>query len=276
MGRTRQSRKEASVVRSIVLAAALASMPAVVVAEPVSVTIVGSLQSELGCSGDWDPACAVTALAYDANDTVWQGSFGTLPASAYEYKAALDGSFTVNYGGGAVLNGANIPLVLAAGQSVKFYYDDASHWVTDSVNDRIVTAAGSFQSELGCSGDWDPGCLRSWLQDPDGDGVYTFVTDLIPAGDYEVKATLSESFGENYGAGGLLNGANIAFSVPTTSTRVLFSFASATNLLTVTVGDPGTTSVPAPGTSTLLAAALAGLGVMACRRRRDAQARRPR
>ena len=29
---------------------------------PGSVFLVGSLQSELGCSGDWDPACASTAL----------------------------------------------------------------------------------------------------------------------------------------------------------------------------------------------------------------------
>ena len=43
----------------------------------------------------------------------------------------------------------------------------------------IVTVPGSFQSELGCSGDWDPGCLRSWLQDPDGDGTYTFETTAL-------------------------------------------------------------------------------------------------
>src|SRR5690606_23201509 len=60
-------------------------------AQPASVTIAGSLQSELGCPGDWDPSCAVTNLAYDASDEVWQGSF-SLPAGAFEYKAALNGS----------------------------------------------------------------------------------------------------------------------------------------------------------------------------------------
>ena len=34
---------------------------------PTSVTLAGDLQSELGCAGDWDPACAVTHLAYDAS-----------------------------------------------------------------------------------------------------------------------------------------------------------------------------------------------------------------
>ena len=32
---------------------------------PVSVALVGSLQSELGCPGDWQPECADTELAFD-------------------------------------------------------------------------------------------------------------------------------------------------------------------------------------------------------------------
>ena len=34
--------------------------------DPGIVTIVGDLQSEIGCPGDWDPACAATYLSYDA------------------------------------------------------------------------------------------------------------------------------------------------------------------------------------------------------------------
>ena len=55
-----------------------------------------------------------------------------------------------------------------------FYYDNTTHWVTDTINTTMVTAAGSFQSELGCPADWSPDCLRSWLEDPDGDGIFTF------------------------------------------------------------------------------------------------------
>ncbi len=44
-----------------------------------------------GAPGDWDPACAVTHLSYDASDDVWQGTF-SLPAGSYEYKAALNDS----------------------------------------------------------------------------------------------------------------------------------------------------------------------------------------
>ena len=46
-----------------------APVPTADAATPVStsVTIAGSLQSELGCAGDWDPACAATHLTYDAS-----------------------------------------------------------------------------------------------------------------------------------------------------------------------------------------------------------------
>ena len=61
-----------------------------------------------------------------------------------------------------------------AAETVKFYYAHGTHWVADNVNTVIATVPGSFQSELGCPGDWQPDCLRSWLQDPDGDGIYSF------------------------------------------------------------------------------------------------------
>ena len=41
---------------------------------PGSVTIAGSLQSELGCPGDWQPECAATNLTFDTDD----GSHRTL------------------------------------------------------------------------------------------------------------------------------------------------------------------------------------------------------
>ena len=79
-----------------VLAPAGAATP-----NPTSVTIAGSLQSEVGCPGDWDPACAASHLTYDANDDVWQGTFAVL-AGSWEYKAALNDSWDENYGLGAV------------------------------------------------------------------------------------------------------------------------------------------------------------------------------
>ena len=192
-------------------------------AEPATVTIAGSLQSELGCPGDWLPECTLTQLTLDADDGVWQGSF-PVPAGTYEYKAALDGTWAENYGLGAVQNGPNIPLVVNEPAEVKFFYDDLSHWVTDNQSSVIATVPGSFQSELGCAADWDPGCLRSWLQDPDGDGVGTFSTSTLPPGAYEAKVAIDESWDENYGAGGTPNGANIPFAVAALGDVVTFSY----------------------------------------------------
>ena len=202
---------------------------------PTSVTIAGSLESEIGCAGDWDPACAAAHLGYDAEDDVWQGTFA-VPAGAYEYKAALNDSWDENYGLNAAPGGANIPLNPGATTAVKFYYSHRTHWVTDTLSSTIVTVPGSFQSELGCGGDWNPGCLRSWLQDPDGDGIYTLDTSVLPAGNYEAKAALDESWDVNYGEGGVQNGANIPFTVPANNAKVSFRYDSGTHVLTIRAG----------------------------------------
>ena len=204
--------------------------------DPTGVALVGSLQSELGCPGDWQPECVASELTYDANDTVWQGSF-SVPAGSWAYKAALNDSWAENYGANAQANGADIPLNLVGATSVKFYYDHKSHWITSNKSAVIAVAPGSFQSELGCPGDWQPDCLRSWLQDIDGDGVYTFVTTAIPAGSYAGKVALNESWDVSYGVDG--GSSDIPFTVANNGDTVTFSFNSMTNVPTITVtGQP--------------------------------------
>jgi glycosidase len=212
---------------------AIAPLP-VAAAEPTTVTIAGSLQQELGCSGDWQPDCAATQLTFDADDGVWQASFA-VPAGTYEYKAALNGTWDENYGLGGVRDGPNIPLTLDAPTSVKFYYADGTHWVTDDEGSVIATAPGSFQSELGCAADWDPGCLRSWLQDPDGDGIGRLSTSTLPPGSYDTKVAISESWDENYGSGGEPNGANISFVVGSFGDVVTFAYDENSHVLDVSV-----------------------------------------
>ena len=229
MGRVRQVAAAMGAALVAALIGPAGASPAAAAAS--SVTIAGSLQSEVGCASDWTADCAATHLALDATDNVWQGSFD-VPAGTFEYKAALNDSWDVNYGQNAQAGGANIALAVDPARQVRFYYDDTTHWVTDNVSSVIATATGSFQSELGCPGDWQPDCLRSWLQDPDGDGSYTFETNAIPAGSYEVKTAIDEGWDENYGAGGAAGGDNIAFTV-TQGQSVAFRYDSATHVLVV-------------------------------------------
>src|SRR5262245_3039496 len=64
---------------------------------PKLVVVPGTIQSKLGCSADWQPDCENTALVYNADKDVWEGTFD-LPAGAYKYKVALNGSWDENYG----------------------------------------------------------------------------------------------------------------------------------------------------------------------------------
>lgn len=213
-----------------------AGMPAPVVrTRPDLVVIPGTIQSVAGCPGNWQPDCEATALTYDEVFQLWSGTFD-LPAGNYEYKVALNGSWDLNFGLFAERGGANIPLVLAQDTAVTFYFSEQTGWVTDSVNSIIANVPGDFQSELGCPGDWQPACLRTWLQDPDGDGVYIFMTDAIPAGSYEAKVAINLTWGENYGEGGARDGANIPFVVPADGTLVRFTWDSGSKVMTIGVG----------------------------------------
>lgn len=203
--------------------------------DPITVTIPGNLQESLGCPGNWQPECPNTQLRLIETANVWKGSFDMVTGD-YEYKVALNQTWDENYGANAERNGGNIALFLDANSPVNFYYDHQTNWVTDNHNSRIAIAAGSFQEFLGCSGNWQPDCLNGWLQDIEGDGVYSFTTTAIPAGDYQAKVTIDESWAENYGQGGVRDGANIEFSVPADGEEMFFKFESASNKLTIKAG----------------------------------------
>ncbi|WP_347338495.1 pullulanase-type alpha-1,6-glucosidase [Cellulomonas sp. WB94] len=204
------------------------------------VTIPGSLDSELGCSGDWQPDCAAVALTHRGNG-VYSGTF-TVPAGDWQYKIAIGGSWTENYGAGGAPGGDNVLFSLAAPASVTFVYDDATKWFSSSAQGPLITLPGSYQSEVGCPGDWQPDCVVTSLQDKEGDGTYTYTAAAIPAGTYELKVVHNLSWTENYGADGVAGGANISFTAPG-GKPVTFTYVLATHILTV-----GVTDAPLPGT----------------------------
>lgn len=256
MHHKRPGRIAASLSGSVALATAAAGLALVYIpsagaatAAPTSVNIAGTMNSELGCSGDWQTSCAQSELTR-RTDGMWSMT-KTLPAGTYAYKAALNGSWTENYGAHATAGGADIPLTVpSGGKQVTFAYDPVTHWITDDINSKLVTAPGDFQSESVCSTDWAPDCLNPWLEDIDGDGTYTATTTAIPAGSWQTKATVGMSWYENYGAGGAPGGANIPFTVPGSGATTTFSYNAASHLLSVSSSGGGTTPTTPPTSPT--------------------------
>lgn len=100
------------------------------IANPLTgmVNIPGSYQAAAGCSGDWQPDCAATQMT-KGDDGLWRSGPFTLPAGDYEYKVALDGSWTTNYGSDGAQDGPNYKLSLTAETKVSFVYDPATKLV---------------------------------------------------------------------------------------------------------------------------------------------------
>jgi pullulanase-type alpha-1,6-glucosidase len=97
---------------------------------PSAVTLVGSLQSELGCPGDWQPECAQTHLQPVAGSPgVFRASFN-VPAGDYGYKVALNNAWDENYGAGGAPGGANVAFHAPGGQ-ITFTYNHHTHVISD-------------------------------------------------------------------------------------------------------------------------------------------------
>jgi maltose-binding protein MalE len=91
------------------------------------VNLPGSYQDKVGCGGQWDPACEKTGMV-KGDDGLYTLTV-TIAAGEYEYKVALDGAWTVNYGSDGALEGPNYTLSLAADSEVTFTYNPETHLV---------------------------------------------------------------------------------------------------------------------------------------------------
>ncbi len=195
------------------------------------VTVPGSHNAAMGCTGDWQPDCEDAALTLGP-DGLYSGTF-ELPAGTYEYKVAVGGSWDVNYGAGGVADGDNVSYTHGGGE-ITFFYNPVTHqFINTSEEGPIVTLPGSFNAAVGCADDWEPACMATWMGLPDDDGVYTWSTAALEAGEYEVKAAHGRSWDENYGVDGVLDGDNYTFTV-TGDQLVVFRYDITTNLLTIT------------------------------------------
>jgi len=158
-----------TVAAAVVAGGALAlTVPAAAAAG--AVTLAGSLQDELGCPEDWDPACTATALAPTDVPGRFSATF-TVPGGTHEWKVALDGTWDASYGADGT--DANTPLVLAGPADLTFTYDDATHRTSVVVEDL----AGGYT-------DADAALVAEPVRDPGaGESFYFVLTDRFANGD---------------------------------------------------------------------------------------------
>jgi pullulanase-type alpha-1,6-glucosidase len=148
----------------LLLAAGLACLVALLVGAPAAranhtpvpetVALVGSLQSELGCPGDWQPECPQTRLQpVSGSPGVFRTTFD-VPAGSYEYKVALNNSWDENYGAGGAPGGANIAIT-ARGGPVTFTYDHATHVISDDTPRPLASVQAAHWLRRGVIA-WQP------------------------------------------------------------------------------------------------------------------------
>ncbi|GAA1924080.1 hypothetical protein GCM10009775_15520 [Microbacterium aoyamense] len=110
------------------------------------ITLPGSLQSELGCPGDWQPDCLATMM-FDRNaDGVFQFTTDDLPTGSYEVKVAHNRSWDENYGVGGAPGGGNITFSASAGKVTTFRYNLETHVLTVASTDPPLAGIGELRA----------------------------------------------------------------------------------------------------------------------------------
>jgi hypothetical protein len=99
-----------------------------------SVAVVGTVQTFLGCEGDWNPACDASEMTANGDGT-FSITTDAIPAGDYEYKVAIDDDWAINYGIDGARNGDNLTLsVPSDGATVTFTFDGVTKELTATVD----------------------------------------------------------------------------------------------------------------------------------------------
>jgi arabinogalactan oligomer / maltooligosaccharide transport system substrate-binding protein len=127
--------------------------------------------------------------------------------------------------------------LVSQGEDATQTYNNAVVQINEAIQlvqseERIIGLPGSFQSLVGCDGDWQPACEATFLALQD-DGTYS-ITLEIPAGDYEYKIAMNGGWDENYGVEGEADGANYTLSLAEDAT-VTFTYDDETNVVVADV-----------------------------------------
>jgi hypothetical protein len=97
----------------------------------------------------------------------------------------------------------------------------------------MVNVPGSYQSQVGCDGDWLPECAATAMAKGE-DGKWHSGPFELKAGEYECKVALDGSWTTNYGSDGKQDGPNYTFSLESDGT-VEFIYDEATHMLEIVV-----------------------------------------
>lgn len=113
---------------------------------------------------------------------------------------ALDIVYYYDVDGNRILDGSNATVSVKGAEY--------SNYTRNAFTGRTVNVAGTFPGPS-----WD---ATSNVMTYKGNGLYMYTFSDVPAANYEFKIAFNSWDPENYGAGGVKHGSNIAVTVPTT------------------------------------------------------------
>jgi hypothetical protein len=216
-----------------------------------SLVVAGSLQSEQGNPGDWDPPNSTLIMTDNGGGmhSVTANNLGN--GVFYEFKVLDDGGTppanwgdpevvntnTMAYGDadGSVLISVNTNLTNGNGGKVV--------WVnSDGIPMQVV---GDFMNEAGGAADWTPNDA-AFAMTSEGAGLYSFYATISTPGSYQFKATDGAGWNYQVGPDGFgSNASTFAFTTTMANERILMS-------VDVANGQLGVVSIPEPSAALLM------------------------
>ncbi len=135
----------------------------------------------------WDPTA--NEMTYDAELGLYVFTFEDVPAANYQYKIAVNGSWTENYGVDGERDGSNYDVVVTETTDVTIYYSDVSH--------RSVTSLNYVFADIDLVGTGIPEGTK--LTDNGLTGIYS-ATVALAAGTYSDIQVITSDATESFAA----------------------------------------------------------------------------
>jgi hypothetical protein len=167
--------------------------------EATKISLVGTLQDELGCSYDYEFECDNPALLFNSDSGAWEGSFA-LPAGCYNYMVKETFGCNVTfYGENGIEWGNEIQLYVPEEGEITFSYDPQTHIIISTPYTDISTLN---QCPNNISVNNSPGSCGAIINYPEfvntvncgGDILSITQTEGLPSGSFFQVGTTTNSF----------------------------------------------------------------------------------